>query len=82
MIWLQVFLKENSALVGTGCFDQVILAELIISDPNLWQTLIRFFNHSLTDLIFFLLFCFLILFQDNPKLVEAQFFRLSLMLHF
>ena len=45
--------------VSTSCFDEVSLAEIVLSGSQ----------HILTDLILlFLHFCFMTLFQDNHKL--------------
>ena len=58
--------------VGTSCFDEVILAEIVFSG---FQFITKFdqFYHILTDFILlFLLFRFMTLFQDNHKLVKAR----------
>ena len=61
-------------LVGTSCFDELILAEINFSGSQLITKFDQIFYDILTDLIFlFLLFCFMVLFQDNHKLVEARF---------
>ena len=61
-------------LVGSSCFDEVILAKIVISGSQFITKFDQIFDHILTDLIFlFLLFCFMVLFQDNPKVVEAHF---------
>ena len=58
-------------LVSTKCFDEVILAEIVISGSQVMTK----FDHILTDLIFlFFLFCFIVWFRENHKLVEASFF--------
>ena len=59
-------------LVGTGCVDEVILTEIVISGSRLMTNFDQIFDHILLDLIF-LLFCFMVLFQEDPKLVEARF---------
>ena len=59
-------------LVGTGCVDEVILTEIVISGSRLMTNFDQIFYHNLLDLIF-LLFCFMVLFQEDPKLVEARF---------
>ena len=58
-------------LVGTCCVDEVILTKIVISDSRLTTNFDQIF-HILIDSIF-LLFCSMVLFQDNPKLVEARF---------
>ena len=61
-------------LVSTSCFDEVILAEIVFSGSQFITKFDQIFYHILTDLILlFLLFCFMVLFQDNHKLVEARF---------
>ena len=55
--------------LSTSCFDEVILAEIVFSGSQF----ITKFDHILTDLILFLLFCFMTLFQDNHKTVKARF---------
>ena len=58
----------------TICFDEVILAEIFISGSQFITKIDQIFFHFLTDLILlFLPFCFMVLFQDNHKLVEARF---------
>ena len=60
--------------VSTSCFDKVILAEIIFSGPQFITKFDPIFYHILTDLILlFLIFCFMTLFQDNHKLVNARF---------
>ena len=62
-------------LVSASCFDEVILAEIVISGSQIMTKFDQIFFHILTDLIFlFLLFCFMVWFEENPKLVEASFF--------
>ena len=58
-------------LVCTCCFDRVILTEIVVSGSQfLTQFIIIIFYHILTDLILlYLLFYFMVLFQDNHKLV-------------
>ena len=60
-------------LVSTSCVDAVILTEMVISGSRLTTNFDKIFHHILIGLIFFRLFCFMVLFQDNPKLVEARF---------
>ena len=62
-------------LVSTSCFDEEILKEIVVSGSQIITKLDQFFYYILTDLIFlFLLFCFIVLFQANHKLVKARFF--------
>ena len=62
-------------LVSTSCFDEVSLAEIVISGSQVMTKFDQIFYHILTDLIFlFLLFCFMVWFRENHKLVEASFF--------
>ena len=62
-------------LVSTSCCDKVILAEIVISGSQVMTKFDQIFYHILTDLIFlFLLFCFMVWFRKNHKLVEASFF--------
>ena len=60
--------------VSTSCFDEVILAEIVLSGSQLItkfdHIFLTYFNRF--DFIF-LLFCFMTLFQDNHKLVKARF---------
>ena len=61
-------------LLITSCFDEVILAEIVFSGSQFITKFDQIFYHILTDLVLlFLLFCFMTLFQDNHKLVEARF---------
>ena len=58
-------------LVSTSYFDEVILAEIVISGS---QFMTKFDQINLNNLIFlFFLFCFMVLSEDNHKLVEARF---------
>ena len=59
--------------VSTSCFDEVILAEIVFSGSQFITKFVQIFYHILTDLILFLLFCFMTLFQDNHKLEKACF---------
>ena len=55
-------------LAGTSCFDEAIWTEIVILGSQFMTNLVRFFKSFLTDLIFlFLLFGFMVLFQDNHK---------------
>ena len=59
-------------LVSTSCIDEVILKEIVLSVSEFITKFDKIFYHILTELILlFLLFCFMVLFQDNRKLVEA-----------
>ena len=61
-------------LLSTTCFDDVILAEMVISGSQVMTKFDQIFYHILTDLIFlFLLFCFMVWFRENHRLVEASF---------
>ena len=62
-------------LVSTSCFDEVILAEMIISGSQLKRKFDQIFLSSFNrfDFIVFT-FCLMVLFQDNHKLEEARFF--------
>ena len=62
-------------LVGTSCFDGVLLAKIVISGSQFMTKLDQIFYHFLTDLILFLLF--MVLSQGNHKVVEACFFLMS-----
>ena len=60
-------------LVSTSCFDDIILAEIVISGSQFMTKFDQIFD-VLTDLIFLLLlFSSMVLFQDNHKLFEARF---------
>ena len=59
--------------VSTICFDEVILKEIVFSGSQFITKFDQIFYHILTDLILFLLFCFMTLFQDNHKLVKERF---------
>ena len=60
--------------VSTSCFDEVILAEIVFSGSQFITKFDQIFYHILTDFILlFLLFCVMVLFQDNHKLVKARF---------
>ena len=43
-------------LVSTSCFDEVILAEIVISRSQVMTKFDQIFYHILTDLIFFKFF--------------------------
>ena len=59
--------------VGTSCFDEVILAEIVFLGSQFITKFDQIF-YILTDLILlFLLLCFMTLFQDNHKLKKAGF---------
>ena len=60
-------------LVITSCVGDVILTEIVISGSQLMTNFYLIFDRILMDLIFFSLFSFMVLFQDNPKLLEAHF---------
>ena len=65
-------------LVISSCFDEIILAEIIISGSQAMTKIDQIFYHILIDLIFlFLLFCFMVWLQENRKLVEASCFLVS-----
>ena len=49
-------------LVSTSCFDEVILAEIIISGSQVMTKFDQIFNHILTDLIFFCFYFFVLWF--------------------
>ena len=60
-------------LVSNSCFDEVILAEIVVSVSQFitkFDQILSFFNRF--DFLF-LLFCFMVLFQDNHKLLEDRF---------
>ena len=58
----------------TSCFYEVILAEIIFSGSQFITKFDQIFTHILKDLILLILiFCFIVLFQDNHKLVKARF---------
>ena len=59
--------------VSTSWFDEVILAEMFFSGSQFITKFDEIFYHILTDLILFLLFCLMTLFQDNHKSVKARF---------
>ena len=60
--------------LSTSCFDEVILAEIVILGSHFITKFDQIFYHILTGLILlFLLNCFMTLFQDNHKLVKARF---------
>ena len=75
MIWLPVLKNSHKwVFVGTSCFVEVILAEIVVSGSQFMRKFGQIFNHILTDLIFlFLLFYFMVLFQGYHKLVAAVF---------
>ena len=60
------------ALVGTTSFYEVILAVIVIAGSQFMTKFIRFLYLNRFDFFVFT-FCFMVLFQDNPKLVEARF---------
>ena len=60
-------------LVSTSCFDEVILAEIVISGSQVMTKFDQIFYHISTDLIFFT-FLFYGFCRENHKLVEASFF--------
>ena len=61
-------------LVSSSCFDEVILAEIVFLGSQFITKFDQIFYHVLTDLFLLsLLFCFMVLFQDNHKLVTARF---------
>ena len=59
-------------LVGISCFDDVIVAEIVILGSqvmiNFDQNFLSYFNR-----FYFFLFFVMVLLHDNPKLVEARF---------
>ena len=60
--------------VSTSCFDEVFLVEIVFSGSQFITKFDPIFYHILTDLILLsLLFCFMVLFQDNPKVVKTRF---------
>ena len=62
-------------LASTSCFDEVVLAEIVISGSQVMTKFDQIFYHILTDLIFFVFdFCFMVWFRENHKLVEASYF--------
>ena len=76
MIWLQLFLNILiSGFVGTSCFDEKFLAETVVSVSQfmkkIWLDFLSNFNRF--DFLVFYFFCFMVLFQDNYKLVEECF---------
>ena len=62
-------------LVSTSRFDEVILAEIVISGSQFITKIDQIFYQLLTDLILLFLrfFCFMVLFHDNHKSVEVCF---------
>ena len=57
-------------LVSTSCFGEVISAEIVFSESKFITKFDPIFYHILTELILlFLVFCFMVLFQDNHKFV-------------
>ena len=66
------FFKE--ILIGDREYKTSILAEIVILGSQFMTKFGQIFYNFLTDLIFlFLLFCFMVLFQDNHKSGEARF---------
>ena len=61
-------------LVSTSCFDEVSLAEIVISGSQVMTKFDQIFYHILTDLIFLFFFVLWFGFEKNYKLVEASFF--------
>ena len=45
-------------LVGTSCFDEVIVAETVVSVSQFMKKFYLFFYHTLADLIFLFFFTF------------------------
>ena len=57
-------------LESTSCFDELMWAEIVISESKFVTKFDQIFYHYLTDwIVLFLLFCFIDLFQDH-NLVE------------
>ena len=65
-------------LVDTSCLDEVILAEIFVLGSQFMTKFNQILKYFSTDLIsLFLHFRFMVLYQDNHKLVEARFFLTS-----
>ena len=76
IIWPQVFLKHSLRwfLVSTSCFNEVILAEIVISGSQVMTKFDQIFFYLLSTDLISLFFCFMVWFRKNHKLVEASFF--------
>ena len=60
-------------LVIITCFNEVFLAEIVISGYQFITKFDQIFYQILTDLIVLFLLFFMVLFQNKHKLVEARF---------